>query len=82
MPPASKGLAIGNWKRTATGSYTVSFRFARVLDTGGIGQQRFTRSIALSPDGNTLTSTLSTQLLDARDNVVLSACGVETGARY
>lgn len=81
-PPSAKGVALGSWKRSATGSYTASFRFAAALPAGGIGQQRFTRSITLAADGTTLTSTLSTQLLDTRDNVIQSACGVETGVRY
>ena len=82
MPPPTKGVALGVWKRTAAGSYTVSLRFARVLATGAIGQQRFSRSITLAADGNTLTSTLSAQILDPNDNVIQSLCGVETGVRY
>jgi methionine-rich copper-binding protein CopC len=82
MPPPTKGVAVGVWKRTATGSYTVNLRFARVLASGAVGQQRFTRAITLAPDGNTLTSTISAQVLDPADNVVQTICGVETGARF
>ncbi|MEO8937203.1 MAG: hypothetical protein ABI277_04580 [Burkholderiaceae bacterium] len=82
LAPSSKGIALGTWKRTAVGSYTVGLRFARVLPTGAIGQQRFARAITLAPDGNTLTSTLSAQILDPNDNVIQSICGVETGVRY
>lgn len=82
MAPSSKGIALGTWKKGATGSYTISLRFARVLGTGAIGQQRLQRAITLAADGNTLTSTLSSQILDATDNVVQTICGVESGARY
>lgn len=82
MAPSSKGIALGTWKRNATGSYTLGLRFARVLPTGAVGQQRLARAITLGVDGNTLTSTLSAQILDPNDNVIQSICGVESGVRY
>ena len=81
-PPSGKGIALGTWKKSATGSYTVSLRFFRVLTTGAIGQQRFVRAITLSADGNSLTSTLTAQILDQSDNVIQNICGSETGARF
>ncbi len=82
MAPSSKSVALGTWKKTATGSYTISLRFFRVLTNGSIGQQRLQRSITLSADGNTLTSTLSAQILDPTDNIIQTICGVETGTRF
>ena len=81
-PPSSKGIALGTWKKGATGSYTLSLRFFRILPNGTTGQQRFQRVITLAPDGNTLTSTISAQVLDANDNVIQTICGVETGVRF
>ncbi len=82
QPSATKGLAMGTWKKTATGSYTVDLRFWRYGSDGmPAGQQRLTRTVTLAPDGKSLTSTITTQALDASDNVVQAACGTETGAR-
>ncbi|MDQ2926565.1 MAG: hypothetical protein M3R22_00130 [Pseudomonadota bacterium] len=62
--------------------YVVNLRFWRYLPDGSpAGQQRLTRAIALAADGKSLTSTITTQALDAGDNLVQSACGTETGAR-
>jgi hypothetical protein len=82
QPSATKGPAMGTWKKTATGNYTVDLRFWRYGPDGlPTGQQRLTRSVTLAADGKSLTSTITTQALDANDNVVQSACGTETGAR-
>lgn len=82
QPSATKGAAMGTWKKAANGSYTVALRFWRYnLDGTPAGQQRLVRTITLAADGQSLTSTITTQALDNSDNVVLSACGAETGAR-
>lgn len=82
-PPAAKGVALGSWKKTATGSYTVNLRFfvAQAATGAPVGQQRLTRVITLGADGNSLTSTISASLFDANDNVLQTICGVETGTR-
>ena len=81
-PSPTKGVALGTWKKTATGAYTIDLRFWRYLADGTpAGQQRLTRTITLAPDGRTLTSTIATTALDAADNVVQSACGIETGVK-
>ena len=82
QPSATKGAGLGTWKRTTTGSYTIDLRFWRYGNDGlPIGQQRLTRTITLAADGRSLTSTITTQALDAGDNVVLTGCGTESGAR-
>jgi hypothetical protein len=81
QPSPTKGPALGTWKKTATG-YTIDLRFWRYLADGTpAGQQRLTRVITLAADGKSLTSTITTNALDATDNIVQSACGVETGAK-
>ena len=81
-PSATKGVALGYWKKTATGSYTIDLRFWRYLADGTpAGSQRLTRVITLAADGKSLTSTITTSALDANDNIVQSVCGVETGAK-
>ena len=82
QPSATKGPAMGTWKKSANGSYTVDLRFWRYGPDGTpAGQQRLTRIITLAADGKSLTSTITTQALDAGDNVVQAACGTEVGAR-
>ena len=82
QPSATKGPALGTWKKSATGSYVVELRFWRYLPDGSpAGQQRLTRTITLAADGKSLTSTIVTQALDASDTVTLTACGTEAGAR-
>ncbi len=82
QPSATKGTAMGTWKKTAAGTYVVDLRFWRYAADGTpAGQQRLTRTITLGADGKSLTSTIQTQALDTSDNVVKAACGTETGAR-
>lgn len=82
QPAQTKGTAMGSWKKAANGTYTVELRFWRYAADGTpAGQQRLTRTITLSADARSLTSTITTQALDNADNVVLSACGSEAGAR-
>ena len=82
QPSATKGAAMGTWKKAANGSYTVTLRFWRYnADGTPAGQQRLVRTVTLAADGQSLTSTITTQALDNADSVVFSACGAETGAR-
>lgn len=82
QPSATKGTAMGTWRKTGSATYVVDLRFWRYGSDGTpAGQQRLTRTITLAADGKSLTSTITTQALDPADNVVLSACGAETGAK-
>lgn len=82
QPSATKGVAIGTWKKTPTGTYVTELRFWRYQADGTpAGQQRVTRTITLGADGKSLTSTISTIALDPSDPVVRTACGTESGAR-
>jgi hypothetical protein len=82
QPSATKGPAMGTWKKAANGSYTVQLRFWRYAADGTpAGQQRVTRTITLAADGQTLTSTITSQAFDGADNLLQTACGAETGVR-
>lgn len=82
QPPMAKGIAIGTWKKTPTGTYLAELRFWRYQPDGTpAGQQRLTRTITLAPDGKTLTATISSVSLDTADNAVRTVCGTENGAR-
>jgi hypothetical protein len=83
-PPTSNGPAFGTWKATATPSvYTAIFRFYRFNPDGSFaGAQNLVRNMTLAVDHNSMTGTISAQLLDAANNVVgPPICGVETTAR-
>ena len=82
QPSSTKGTAIGTWKKTPTGTYVAELRFWRYLADGTpAGQQRVTRTITLTADGKSLTSTISSVSFDTSDTVVRTVCGSETGAR-
>jgi hypothetical protein len=82
QPPMSKGIAIGTWKKNATGTYVAELRFWRYQPDGApAGQQRLTRTLTLAADGKTLTGTISSVSLDTGDNAVRTVCGTENGAR-
>lgn len=83
-PPASNGPAFGTWKATSTPSaYTATFRFYRFNPDGSFaGAQSLVRNVNLAADRNSMTGTISAQLLDASNNVVgPPICGVEATAR-
>ena len=83
-PPASQSPAVGSWKAgTSPASYTATFRFYRFNPDGTLaGAQNVTRNLTLAADRNSLSGTISVQVLDA-SNVPLGppGCGVETSAR-
>jgi hypothetical protein len=83
-PPASNGPAFGTWKATAVPSaYTAIFRFDRFNPDGSFaGAQDLVRNLTLVADHNSMTGTISAQLLDPANNLVgPPICGVETTAR-
>ena len=82
QPPATKGTALGSWKRSMSGGYVAELRFWRYKPDGTPdGQQRLTRTFTLAADGKTLNGTVSSAALDVADNPVRTVCGTETGAR-
>ena len=83
QPSATHGAALGTWKRNANTSYTASYRFFRYNPDGTpAGSQRLTRNITLGIDGNSLTGTISAQVLDNADTVLTSICGSESTVRF
>lgn len=82
-PPTTRGVGFGTWKRDATAqNYTTRFRFIRYNADGSFaGTARVTRVFALSADGNTQTSTNTSQTLDAAGTVLQSGCGSDVSTR-
>ena len=82
-PPTTRGVGFGTWRRDATGqTYTARFRFYRYNPDGTLaGTQRVTRVFTLSADGNTQTSTNTSQTLDATGAVLQSGCASDVSTR-
>ncbi len=82
-PPTTRGVALGTWKRDATAqNYTTRFRFIRYNADGSFaGTVRVTRVFTLSADGNTQTSTNTSQTLDAAGAVLQNGCGSDVSTR-
>ena len=65
-PPSSNGPAFGTWRATtAPATSTAAFRLFRFNADGSFaGAQNLTRTLKLESDGNTMTGTISAELLD------------------
>ena len=84
MPPAGQSPAFGTWKaQTTPSSYTATFRFYRFNADGTLaGAQSVARTITLGADRNSITGTISVQVLDAANNPLgPPGCGIETTTR-
>lgn len=82
-PPAARGVGFGTWRRSGAGAgYTARFRFNRYNPDGTLaGTQRVTRVFTLSADGNTQTSTNTSQTLDAAGAVLQNGCAGDVSTR-
>lgn len=82
-PPMARGVGFGSWRRDgAARSYTSRFRFNRYNPDGSLaGTQRVTRVFTLSADGNTQTSTNTSQTLDTAGSVLQSGCASDVSTR-
>jgi hypothetical protein len=82
QPPATHSTAFGQWRKGAGMAYSAAFRFYRFNPDGSLaGSQHVQRSITLGADGNSLTGTISGQVLDNAGVVLAPVCGTETGTR-
>src|SRR5664279_3316639 len=82
LPVATRSTSLGVWKQDSASGYTAKFRFLRFNPDGSLaGSQKVVRSIVLSVDGNSMTSSINGQVLDAADVLVAPICGTEAGVR-
>jgi hypothetical protein len=82
MPPPSRGAAMGSWKRGASGNYAANLWFMRFNSDGTLaGTQKVQRTLAFGADNNSLTGTLTLQIINASGAVVQQGCGSETAIR-
>ena len=82
LPPPTRGLALGNWQHGGGLTYTANFRFLRFNPDGSVaGSQKVQRVLNLSADRNSLTGTITGQVLDPAEVVLQPICGSETAVR-
>ncbi len=74
-PPTTRGVGFGTWRYLGGQLYTTATRFFRYNPDGTFaGITRLRQNITLSSDGNQLTSTISSEVLNTNDVVVATAC--------
>ena len=82
MPVPTRGAAFGVWQVAADGSYGANMWFYRFNADGTVaGTQKVKRTFTLSSDTNTLTGTLTLQIIDNSGTVLQQGCGSEAGSR-
>lgn len=80
-PTVTRGPGSGTWVRNGA-TYTIKFRFFTYDNTGApTGTARVTRTVTLSADGKTATSTNSSVLEDTNGATLRSTCGTDVGTK-
>lgn len=81
-PPSSRGVAFGKWKHGTAETYTFNLRFMRFdIDGSLAGSLMAQRNLTLAATGDSVSGTLTAQVLAVDGSVLQSICGSETGAR-
>lgn len=82
-PPSTRSPGYGVWSSNANGQYTDAFQFFIYHSDGTLGGRQIVREqIQLSSDGNSLTNSAATQILDVNGNVTSTRCSTATGTRF
>lgn len=82
-PPSIRSAGYGVWSYHSNGQYTDAFQFFIYNADGTLaGRQIIREQITLSPDGNSLTNTGASQILDVNGNVTSIRCSTATGTRF
>jgi len=84
QPPFKRGVpGLGSWRHVSENHYAASFRFFRYngIDDTFLGTQTASVDIELSKDGDSLTTTTTTDIFDANGNLIATRCTSGTGAR-
>jgi hypothetical protein len=84
LSPALRGSGHGVWQREhGSQDYSLAFIFYR-YDASGVftGSQRAKIALKLGASGDEFTATSAIEILDANDNVIITACGTPTGTRF
>ncbi len=84
QPPLQRGTpGMGTWQRVANRHFTEAFRFFRYNgdDDTFAGTQLVNKDIELSKDGNSFTSSGTTNIYDADNNLIATRCTIGTATR-
>jgi len=84
LSPALRGSGHGVWQREhGSQDYSLTFIFYRYDATGVFtGSQRAKIALKLGTSGDEFTATSTIEILDANDNVIVTACGTPAGTRF
>jgi len=84
LSPALRGSGHGVWQREhGSQDYSLAFIFYRYNASGVFtGSQRAKIALKLGASDDEFTATSAIEILDANDNVTLTACGTPTGTRF
>lgn len=82
--PALRSPGNGDWEREHGWQvYSFAFTFNRYDASGAmIGSQRVKATAHLAASGDEFTTDSAIQILDANDNVVMTACGTTVATRF
>ena len=81
--PSTRSPGYGVWSNISNGQYTDAFQFFIYHSDGTFGGRQVVREqIQLSSDGNSLTNSAATQILDVNGNVTSTRCSTATGTRF
>jgi hypothetical protein len=84
LSPALRGSGHGVWQREhGSQDYSLDFTFYRYNASGVFtGSQRAKIALILGASGDEFTATSTIEILDANDNIIITACGTPTGTRF
>jgi len=83
-PPLQRGTpGLGSWQHVSGRHYTAAFRFFRYngSDDTFAGTQTASVDIELSHNGQSLTTTTTTDIFDSNGHLILTRCTTGTGTR-
>jgi hypothetical protein len=82
LPPTTGSPAFGMWRRASiAGAFEISLRFFRFNPDGSWAGAQHLRRRVTQLDGNTLSGTVSAQVLDSAGNILQTVCGSEAATR-
>jgi hypothetical protein len=82
--PALRSPGHGVWQREhGWQDYSVAFTYYRYNASGlFLGSQKVTAILELGASGDEFTTNSKIEVLDANDNVLVTACGTAAGTRF
>ncbi len=84
LSPARRSPGHGVWKHEhGWQDYSLDFTFYRYDPSGVfVGSNIYKVALELGASGDEFTTNSAIDVLDANDNVIITACGTSTGTRF